>query len=166
MSFESDKAWSDKFIPAITQIVGPRLLAPSTLEVDQTQAVDLVVLKAHSMTIACRVRDNEYADDYPKEFTIRCERDSGAKTELEKITEGWGDWMFYGIANKSETGFIIWHLLDLDAWRKHIAMPNGKIRRGTKSNGDGTKFDFFGIESFKGEPMLVIDSTDIEFAKL
>lgn len=159
-TWQTDKAWSDRFIPEIRQIVGPRLLVPSSLEVDRTEAADLVILRGRDMTLACRVRKPGFLQ-YRNEFTVRCKRDSGAKTELEKITEGWGDWMFYGHANDRQDGFALWWLLDLSAWRAHLIRDKGCVVRGTKPNGDGTHFAWFDITSFKGDPRLVIARSEM-----
>lgn len=101
-AYESDRRWSDKFIPAIKQIVGPRLLSVTPDEIDCKQAADLMVFTARDMKIAARVRRPGFADKYPYEFTIRARRDSGAETELSKIVNGWGDWLFYGHADAED----------------------------------------------------------------
>lgn len=156
MSWQSDKSWSDRFIPEFRAVVGPNLLVPSTLEQDRLEAADLVVLRGRDLTIACRVRRPGYLA-YKHQFTIRCHRDSGAKTELEKIVEGWGDWMLYGHADEDEKRLAFWMLLDLDAWRAHLIRDKGKIVRGVKSNGDGTAFAWFDTNSFPSNPPLIID---------
>ena len=71
---------------------------------------DLVILKARSMAIGVRVRRPGYAERFPGQFTIRSHRESGAKTELRKIVEGWGDWLFYGHADGSG-GISDWLLI-------------------------------------------------------
>jgi len=163
--WQSDKAWSDRFIPEIRSIVGPCLLVPSSLEQDQTEAADLVILKAAAMTIACRVRRPGYLPRYKNEFTVRCHRTSGAKTELEKITEGWGDWMFYGHAGESEKYLELWWLLDLSAWRAHLIRDKRQIKSGVTANRDGrTKFSWFDITSFPQSPPLVIACSEMEMA--
>lgn len=154
--WKADKLWSDRFIPEIRRIVGPYLLIPSSLVQDQQEAADLVVLKGQSMTIACRVRRPGFLPKYRDEFTIRCQRDNGSKTELEKITEGWGDWMFYAHSNEFQDGFALWWLLDLSIWRAHLIRGKGQIQRGTTSNHDGTHFAWFNITSFPIDPPLVI----------
>lgn len=159
MSWVTDKSWSDRFIPEIKRIVGPHLLVPSSMEVDRSEAADLVILTARSLTIACRVRRHGYALDFGHQFTIRCQRDSGAKTELAKITEGWGDWMFYGHSNQTQDGFDLWNLIDLSSWRAHLIRDKGSVKKGTMSNGDGTHFAWFDIRSFVGEPELLISSS-------
>lgn len=74
MGYESDRAWSDQFIPAMRQIIGPFLLEPSSFEVDTKQASDLVVLRARDQMVACRVRRQGYAERYPYEFTGKPEK--------------------------------------------------------------------------------------------
>jgi hypothetical protein len=164
--YSFDRKWSDQFIPEMCRIVGPHLLIPSTLEQDIKQAADLVVLKASGVTIACRVRRSGYVKDYGNQFTIRSQRLNGSKTELEKIVDGWGDWMFYAHANEKEDGFALWHLLDLSAWRAHLIRNLQKIECGKKLNRDGaTEFAWFSISSFVGKPDLVIASSTM-FAKV
>jgi hypothetical protein len=165
MSWQSDKAWSDKFIPMICKIVGPHLLVPAPFQRDANEASDLIVLIARDLTLACRVRRHGFSR-YFNQFTIRSGRASGTKTEFDKIAEGWGDWMFYGHANEVENGFDCWNLLDLRAWRCHL------IRKATRktvsnycgetSNGDGTSFMWFDINGFIGEPNLVISNNELE----
>ena len=157
MSWQSDKAWSDRFIPTIKGIVGPHLLVESTIHVDQTQACDLIVLRARDMMIAARVRRPGYADRYPLEFTIRSVRDTGAKTELQKLTDGFGDWMFYAHAADDTSAFLArWMLLDLNAWRGHLIRDRNAVQPEQKSNGDGTHFVAFNVQRFTGSPPLIV----------
>lgn len=167
MSYAADRAWSDQYLTAIRQIIGPHLLVPSSLEVDTQQASDLVVLRGRDMTIACRVRRHGYADRYPWDVTLRAKRDSGARTELEKIVEGWADWMFYGHAAQGAGQLDRWFLLDLHQWRREMIREGLRTNfnmqpelRGAickKSNGDGTHFVTFDVRRFP--PTLVIASS-------
>ena len=154
----TDRRWSDKFIPTIKRIVGPYLLEESSFMVDTKQAADLIVLNAKSLSIACRVRRYGFYERYPNQFTVRSKRDSGASTELEKIINGFADWMFYGHADRDGSANIPnWWLLDLTAWRSHmIRRDKQSIKYGQQKNGDGTEFVWFDIASFQGEPRLVI----------
>ena len=85
MSYRSDRAWSDRFIPAIKRIVGPHLLEPSSLKVDTEQAADLTVLTGRNLTIAARVRKPGWAKSHPFEFTLRAHRTSGARTDRKSV---------------------------------------------------------------------------------
>ena len=91
--YVEDREWSDLYIPAVKQIVGPLLLEETSFEVDTNQAADLIVMKARDMMIAARVRRPGYAERYPWEFTIRSYRDNGTKTEMQKIVDGFGDYV-------------------------------------------------------------------------
>lgn len=166
MSYARDRIWSDQFIPHMRQIIGPHLLTPSSMEVDTQQAADLVVFKARDVTIACRVRRHGYADKYPNEFTIRSARDSGARTELEKLTDGWGDWMFYGHAAQSGPTVERWMLIDLSAWRAALIRHRDQIVFHKRSNGDGTHFVAFDASSFPQlpncKPLLIASSHPVQ----
>lgn len=162
MVYGTDRAWSDQYIPAIKRIVGPLLLCESPIEVDQKQAADLIVMRARDMMIGCRVRRPGFAADYGSQFTIRCARDNGAKTELAKIVDGFGDWLFYGHAIDGEAiGIDPWYLIDLDAFRAHLIRDSKRhaIRHGKQSNYDGTHFSWFDITSFLGDPPLLVASS-------
>lgn len=143
MPYDNDRRWSDAYIPAIKKIVGPLLLEESSFEVDTQQAADLVVMNARDKTIACRVRRAGYADKYGHEFTIRAKRDSGAKTELEKIIDGFGDWMFYGHAAPDGMNVSRWMVVSLPALRAAIIRKQAAPIK--QSNGDGTHFVAFDV---------------------
>ena len=145
MGYETDRAWSDRHIPAIKKIIGGYLLDVASAEVDQRQATDLVIIKDAGRQIACRVRRPGYSDRWPLDFTIRSHRDSGAETELSKMRRGWGDWYFYGHSdNRAPPNIERWFLLDLDVWRKHERNQNAP----DKSNRDGTYFRVYRVTDF------------------
>ena len=145
MGYDADRRWSDAFIPAIKKIVGPLLLEESSFEVDTQQAADLVVMNARDKTIACRVRRCGYADRYGYEFTIRAKRDTGAKTELEKIVDGFGDWRFYGHAAEDGMNVSRWMVISLPALRAAIIRKQAVPIK--QSNSDGTHFVAFDVRA-------------------
>lgn len=152
MNYRENRSWSDKFIPHIRAIVGPCLLVPSSFEQDTEQAADLVVLKGRNMDIAARVRRPGYLK-YRHEFTIRSKPLSGAKTELHKILEGWGDWLFYAHAADDEESLCHWMIVDLHEWRKSLLYAGFSHGWGgvceKRTNGDGTEFLAFDIRKFQ-----------------
>ena len=152
MSYDIDRRWSDAFIPAIKNIVGPLLLEESSFEVDTQQAADLIVLNAKDKTIACRVRRCGYEDKYGNEFTIRAKRDSGAKTELEKIVDGFGDWMFYGHAHPDGMNISRWMVVNLAALR--AALIRKKAFPIKQSNNDGTHFVAFDVRALPDQCLV------------
>jgi len=165
--YQTDRQWSDKYIPLIKQIVGPHLLCESPLEVDRKQAADLITLKARDLTIACRVRRAGFVARYGWQFTMRSNRSNGAETELRKIVNGWGDWMFYAhAAPGNEVAFARWLLIDLAAWRAQMLRDSySKERRliwqNDKPNADGrTSFAWFDVRSFTDDPPLLVASSE------
>jgi hypothetical protein len=156
-----DRKYSDKFIPKIKQIVGPLLLNETDFEIDAKEATDLIVLYAKDMRIAARIRRPGFAERYGNQITIRAHRDSGAETELLKIVNGWGDWMFYG-HDDNKGNIFPWYLIDLAAFRAALIRDgqNGiKLRYGDKSNHDGTYFKWFDLTSFPKTPPILVASS-------
>src|SRR5439155_22782776 len=125
--------------PEIKAHLGVSLIGPAPVEDDQCRNTDLVVLKMDGLRIACRMRrENAYLHrdrsgnyEYRGQFTIRCGRPNGTKTELSKIIEGWGDYFFYGFGG--EHGVLLdWHLLDLKVfryWHSTYLLEHGKAPR-------------------------------------
>ena len=77
--------------------------------------------------------------EYPNQFTIRSRVASCAETELSKIVNGNGDWMFYGPSNAAQTGVKHWWPIDLKAFRagliRHVG--NGhKVAMGDQANAE------------------------------
>lgn len=166
-SYQKDRAWSDITIPHIRKIVGPLLLEPAPFELDAKQATDLLVFKARDMRIAARVRRPGYADKYPYEFTIRAHRDNGVETELSKIINGFGDWLFYGHANEANE-ICRWMVIDLNVFRSNLIksgrqkLAGGDVFRLTvnaKDNGDGTKFNAYDVRTFLPAPPIIVASS-------
>lgn len=157
MSYTSDRTWSDGYIPALRQVVGPLLLDEAPLEHDMRQATDLIVLTARDMRIGCRVRRPGYVDRYPWDFTIRSTRDSGAKTEITKIIDGWGDWLVYAHAADTPIPTLTrWFVLELNVFRASL-IRTAKLRptiARQKSNRDGTYHMPYDVREFG--PELVV----------
>lgn len=170
MTYAEDRAWSDRYLQIMRMLIGPHLLTPSPLEVDTKQAADLIVLRGRDMTIACRIRRHGYADRYPWDITIRSRRDSGARTELEKIVEGWADWMFYAHASIDPGALDRWYLIDLDVWRREFIREGVRSALGREtqrkrqlrpqSNGDGTHFVAFDVRRFPVD-LVIASSHDV-----
>lgn len=163
-SYREQRRWSDKYMPAVKAIVGPRLMTESSEFRDKNEATDLIVITARSLDIACRVRQRKYLDDYRFEFTIR------QNTEMNKIIAGFGHWMFYGFVaddNEPDLGFCGWHIIDLDKlrasmiyfskWRADKSMPKPYIST-ARSNGDNTSFRAFQIPTFQDKDIIVDSS--------
>ncbi len=154
-SYASDREWSDIMIPQIKRLVGPYLLETASFDNDAKQATDLMILNARDKRIAARVRRPGYAERYPFEFTVRAHRDTGSKTELEKIVNGFGDWLFYGHADASNS-ICRWWLIDLNAFRAGLIRDKGSIKYHQKSNNDGTHFVSFDLRTFRQFPPILV----------
>ena len=147
--WEQDKRWSDRFLPEIKQILGLHLIGEPPQEEDAERNTDLIVLRMEAVRIGCRVRKNQYVAKYGDEFTIRSGRPSGAKTELSKILEGYGDYLLYGFSNEEESHLSLWTLADLRVFRLEYnrqlyRLPAHSAPGRERSNGDSSsKFCVF-----------------------
>lgn len=143
--WESSKGWSDRFVGDIGAICGRYMVGPSRVEDDRHFNTDMRVLVLRDVRIACRIRDHKYVDRYGGEFTIRAGRPtSGNKTELAKIVEGWGDYLFYGFADQAGASLCAWFLGDLSVFRGHLghhmATNAGALPGSRQANCDGSSW--------------------------
>lgn len=145
------KNWSDQFLPQIKGILGLHLIGEPPEKEDQEHNTDLMVLNMAAVRIGCRVRRTSYMESYRREFTIRSSWPSGAKTELAKIVEGWGDYFFYGFGD--DNALAAYTLLDLKGFRLvyHDMIKtrnfNFKIKR--NMGGADSSFHVFQWSDFK-----------------
>ena len=147
-----DKAFADQFVPVIKVALATYLIQEATVEDDQQRCTDLV-LRADSARIGCRVREPrpEWWNENRGEITIRLSRPTGAKTELRKIMEGWGDLFFYAQANGTDRDHVdgtlsSWSLCSLPKFRElFVKQPRGEAYV-VRKNPDGTIFAVFDIK--------------------
>lgn len=159
-----DKRWADRFMSEIKQILGLHLIGAAPEEEDCQRNTDLIVLRMDAVRIACRVRKNKYLEHYAGEFTIRSGRPNGSKTELQKVIEGWGNYLFYGIANENESRLAAWTLGNLSAFRlelmRNLLRSRGQLPGIAKDNRDGSSsFHAFRWADFPG--MIVASSESL-----
>lgn len=138
------------------------LIGEPPMEEDAERNTDLMVLRMDAVRIGCRIRRHQYLGQYGGEFTIRAGLQSGAKTELVKLIEGWGDYFFYGFSNDDETQLAHWVLADMRVFRRTYARMLAKSAAGVvpgiaKSNTDGGstfaafRWDEFPVEFIVGQ---------------
>jgi hypothetical protein len=167
--WEIDKRWSDRFLPEIKRELGEFLLTEPQVEEDQQRNTDLIVLKMDSVRIACRIRKNEYFQNprFRHEFTIREGRPNGARTELSKIVEGWGQYLFYGFSNANQTSLEAWHIISLNEFRlwfnRSLVSQKGKIPGFSNNNKDQSSS--FRAFSTLDMPECIIKSRGFEVIK-
>jgi hypothetical protein len=156
--WEQDKAAAGRYIPHMIQILAPYVLGEASIEDDQERNTDLITLKLEPKRIACRVRAHKYWLEYADEFTIRCSRPRGTKTELEKIVEGWGDLFLYGFSDSQAPTLFLWLLGDLAVFRRWYVERQQQDRKAPgilKRNHDGSSdFRAFAIADLPAEFIL------------
>lgn len=153
--FDADFRWGGKFLDEVKVIVGPYVIRAAPADEDVSRNTDLMVLASDAGRVAVRIRRHRYIV-HADEFTIRSDRPSGYKTELAKIIEGWGRYLFYGFANEDETGLAAWLLGDLNVFRlwfnRQLALNGGRAPGVTRRNPDGSsEFRVFRIDELPPE---------------
>ena len=148
MSIYSEKRkWSDQFMPEVKEIVGKYIMTFASIEDDVNRNTDLTIIGAMPVRIACRVRSGKYLERYGDQFTLRTGVISGNETEFGKVMKGFGDFIFYGIANQEETAIQTWFIGDLSVFRLWYVrcLEMGDIKWQNLSNGDGSGFKAFTV---------------------
>lgn len=152
---DRDYQWQRRYIPELKRIVGEHLIGEAPAAEDAERNTDLIVLRLEAVRIACRVRTPGYANGYLNEFTIRASRPSGARTELAKIIEGWGDYILYAFASDDDH-LGAWTLGNLNVfrvWHSTCLVNNsGQLPGILKSNHDNSSdFRVYRISELPGE---------------
>lgn len=156
-NFKKDKSFSDQFIPQVKKILGEYLITEATFSLDANEATDLLIMQAKDLRIACRIRRYGYYHKFPNEFTIRSIRDSGAKTEMEKITNGFSDYYLYGHASKCQTKVEHYFVLDMRRFRSSLIRANDELKNKMytkQKNTNENSFLCFDIRKFEPEMLI------------
>jgi hypothetical protein len=160
IDWTDDKSWSDKYLDSVKEILGRLLIGAANAEEDQLHNTDLIVLKMDTVRIACRIRRFTYFSLYNNEFTVRTGRPNGTKTELAKIIEGWGDYLFYAFASPEGPSLHAWTLIDLHPFRlwlsRQLVVNKGEIPGKIIKNTDGSStFRAFSLANI--DPAAIIE---------
>jgi hypothetical protein len=163
---ERDFAFENRMKSHVRHAIASALIRDADAIEDMKHNTDLIVFRLDKKRFGCRIRRNKYLYrlGYRWEFTIRSSRPSGAKTELAKILEGWGDYFFYGFSDRLETRLLLWTIGDLQIFRQ--AYPNVPKFECKNEEEGGSSFMIFQWDSFPGnfikfrsEPIDIIDTT-------
>jgi hypothetical protein len=143
----------------VKSLLGQALFTASSTEQDLNDAADLVFSLGGRSDTAVRIRKPDYFEKYQFEVTLRSGNNGCAKTEIDKIIDGKGDWMFYGFGAEDGCNMKAWSVLDLDAFR--AAMIRRKLTPVAKRNNrDRTLFDAFDLrQMLDKEPRIIVASS-------
>lgn len=117
--YKENRAFADNWNPALSQIITENIATIATVKAaahvaDKRTCTDFVVTTSSGNTIAARIRRPDVSAKF-RDFTLRAKA-GGARTELEKIRDGYGDWFIY--AWTGDRGAVIdWMLVDLNKMR-------------------------------------------------
>lgn len=172
MTYMEQRAWSDKFLPEVMEIVHrnhhllPRPAMGATVCIademrDMKQATDAIITHTGEVCIAIRIRRFKYLPSYRNEFTIRIKSKHGGQSELEKIRAGFCSVYFYGFANDAEDGLAFWRILDVSKFRRWLRKIEKTVKRPfqTIDNRDGSMGAAFRVRDSLAD-CVIVDSTD------
>ena len=149
MPFERDFSMQRYFMDEIKALLGRCLIGEAPAEEDRHHNTDFMVLDLKPLRVACRIRRHSHIVRYGDQFTIRTKRHSGRETELAKVLDGWGDYIFYGFAGPTNDFLCRWFLGDLNVFRSwystELMRDPSKTPGIAKSNRDGSS-DFAAFE--------------------
>lgn len=131
----------------------------ATPKQDKEQATDLV-LEIEGGTMAVRIRRKKYYEWGLRrglDWSIRV-KSNGAKTEIDKLREGFGDWYFYGYSEDNKSGLAYWCLIDLHKTRQSGILENSWM---PKDNNDGTAAIYIPIKGLLDCGALISSSHDV-----
>jgi len=92
----------------------------ATFEEDTKCATDMFCAVSEQFHLGFRFRRNSYMANFGNQFTIRGRLASGKNTEIHKIQEGHGDYLFYAFATPDECNIAKWLVCDLDVLRQTL----------------------------------------------
>jgi len=142
-------AWGDRFMPEIQQILAPFTMIIAPEHNDFYEATDIISLQKD---VAVRMRRHGYYERYPNQFTVRYKVVySKQLTEMEKLVNGYADYMFYGHADVTETKVAHYYLIDMNRFRAALINLPEPARRSLyedKENREGTVFRVFKLDCF------------------
>lgn len=172
-TFEEQKRWEESFTEAFANVARECLpVSVASIEQDRECNTDLVLRVLPELAddhgqprIACRVRHWQYKREFSEDFTIRAKVPSGAKTEIDKIRDGYCSYFIYALAPPwgPPNQFWMWYWCDqhvLRTWllaceRKYQRTP-GALKHNVDKNGrpDGTAFYVFKFKDLPGDFIL------------
>jgi len=161
-TYREDRTWSDERLDIVKALIGRHIMEAGNEIQDMQKMGDLVVLGGKETKIGVRIRTGNFRENFRYDFTLRTWRSSGAKTEFEKILEGWGDYFFYGFSPERNSTIIDpWYLLSLDAFRHHWRCSRDMLTHGEVRNRDNaTGFRWFNILSFPKTPSILVHASE------
>jgi len=152
IDWQARKQAVDRYTPEIKAYLAAAFIIESPVRIDENEATDLMVFDVRPYRVGCRVRDFWYwkSERFRNQFTVRSSLQSGSKTELSKILDGWGDFMFYAFADQASIHIHAAVLLDLRVFRASVELP--QIQYTIETNKDGkSSFHAYQIASFPPE---------------
>ena len=156
MGYKENRQWADSYLGQVAKILRENaaalmhvFIAPD--DVDRKNATD-VILRLAGGDVAVRLRRPgcKYRD-----LTIRSRLESGYRTELSKIKEGFADWYLYGWLDH-QGKIDEWILVDLDKARAYRGWEGCKEISNTAPY-DGTYFIAIKLKNLRDHDCIIAE---------
>ena len=123
-AYEEDIRLERSFADKIKIILAQQFIIQDTIA-DLNQGTDFFIFRVSPFRIAARLRTYYHftVDNRKNEFTIRWARPSGIKTEIDKIREGFVQYLFYGFVDSDESDIIQYFIADLNIFKQNESKP-------------------------------------------
>lgn len=123
--YEEDIKLERKFADRIKVILAKQFIIQDTIA-DLKQGTDFLIFQVSPFRVAARLRTYTHfiIGNRRNEFTLRWERPSGVKTEIDKIREGLVQYLFYGFIDSDKNEIIQYFIADLNIFNQDEPRPS------------------------------------------
>lgn len=123
--YEEDIRLERKFTDKIKTILANQFIIQDRIA-DIKEGTDFLIFAIKPFRVAVRLRTFYHykINDRKNEFTIRWERPSGIKTEIDKIWEQLVQYFFYGFVDSDESEIIQYFIADLNVFIQNEPEPD------------------------------------------
>lgn len=115
-----------KFKKKIKMILAEQFIIKDR-KMDLEKGTDFLIVNINPFKVGVRLRRYKYYvknhGTYRNQFTIRWKRPTGVATEIDKIREGYVDYILYGFVDELEQHIIQYFIGDLKIFRKNEPKP-------------------------------------------
>ena len=122
--FNKNFAFTAKFSQQLKAILGQQFIVED-IDEDQKRGTDFLVFSIKPFRVGVRLRRwYVYSNErYRNQFTIRWKLENGYPTEIDKIRDGFPDYILYGFCDEPEEKIVSYFIGDLEIFRKANLSP-------------------------------------------
>lgn len=122
--YEKNILLERKFARTLKAILGNQFITQD-IEMDRQEGTDFAIMIVNPFKVGIRLRRYKFWLNiaYREQFTIRWSLPSGNKTEIDKIRDGFVNYILYGFVDNCEKTILQYFIGDLLIFRLHEPKP-------------------------------------------